>query len=127
MKFEHYAINVEDAVAVADWYIENCGLSAALALEDAPFTRFLADETGRVFLEIYSNPDALMPDYSSMHHLQYHLAFATADAQAEEKRLIEAGCSLIEKLTPEPGACLVMLRDPFGIPLQLCQRATPFE
>ncbi|MCZ6674722.1 MAG: VOC family protein [Verrucomicrobia bacterium] len=126
MKFEHYAINVEDSIAVADWYIENCGLTAAVALTEVPYTRFLADDTGRVFIEIYSNPAAPMPDYANMSHLQYHLAFETADAGAEKERLMAAGCTYVEELNPQEGTRLIMLRDPFGIALQLCQRANPF-
>lgn len=127
MKFEHYAINVEDSVKVADWYIEHCGLTAKVAMTDAPYTRFLADDTGRVFIEIYSNPSAPIPDYASMNHLQYHLAFETADAEAEQERLMAVGCTLVEELNPQTGTRLIMLRDPFGIALQLCQRATPFS
>lgn len=125
MKFEHYAINVEDSVAVADWYIENCGLTAAVAMSEAPFARFLADDTGRVFLEIYSNLTATIPDYANMNHLIYHLAFAVTDAGAERERLMAVGCTFIEELNPQPNTRLIMLRDPFGISLQLCQRANP--
>lgn len=126
MKFEHYAINVEDSVKVADWYSEHCGLKAVVALKDAPYTRFLADDTGRVFIEIYSNPAAPVPDYSQMSHFQYHLAFAVSDVEAEKERLLAAGCSYVEEVNPEEGTRLIMLRDPFGIALQLCQRAHPF-
>ncbi len=127
MKFEHYAINVEDSVQVADWYVENCSLTAVVALKELPYTRFLADDTGRVFIEIYSYPAAPMPDYSTMSHLQYHLAFEVAHAGAEKERLLAAGCTFVEELNPEEGTRLIMLRDPFGIALQLCQRATPFS
>ena len=127
MKFEHYAINVKDSVAVADWYIENCGLTARVAMTDPPFTRFLADDTGRVFIEIYSNPVAPMPDYSTISHLLYHLAFAVSDAGAEQARLMAVGCTFVEELNPQPNSRLIMLRDPFGIPLQLCQRANPMS
>lgn len=127
MKFEHYAINVEDSIAVADWYIEHCGMKAEVALTEAPFTRFLSDETGRVVIEIYANPAAPVPDYASQNHLVYHLAFAVEQIDAEKERLMAAGCSLIEELSPQPGTRLVMLRDPFGMALQLCQRATPFK
>lgn len=127
MKFEHYAINVDDAAKVADWYIENCGLTARVAMASAPFTRFLADDTGRVFIEIYSNPSAPFPDYSEMSHLLYHLAFEVADAGAEKERLMTAGCSFVEELNPQEGSRLIMMRDPFGIALQLCQRANPFN
>ncbi len=127
MKFEHYAINVDDAAKVADWYIENCGLTARVAMDKAPFTRFLADDTGRVFIEIYSNPVAAFPDYSAMSHLLYHLAFEVADAGAEKDRLMSAGCSFVEELNPQEGTRLIMMRDPFGIALQLCQRVNPFS
>lgn len=127
MKFEHYAINVQDAVQVADWYIEHCGLKAVVALEKAPYTRFLADDTGRVFIEIYANTTAPVPDYAQMSHFQYHLAFAVTDVESEKERLLAAGCSYVEEVNPGPGSRLIMLRDPFGIPLQLCQRANPFS
>jgi catechol 2,3-dioxygenase-like lactoylglutathione lyase family enzyme len=126
MKFEHYAINVEDAVAVADWYTKNCGLTAAVALTELPFTRFLADETGRVFFEIYSNPTAPMPDYATMNHLQYHMAFEVSDAEAEKERLMAVGCTFVEELGDGNKTRLIMLRDPFGIALQLCQRENRF-
>ena len=127
MKFEHYAINVEDSEKVSDWYIENCGLKAVVALIDPPYTRFLADETGRVFIEIYSNTNAPIPDYVQMNHLTYHLAFAVSDVDAEKERLITAGCTYVEEIKHPEGSRLIMLRDPFGIPLQLCQRTTSFD
>lgn len=126
MKFEHYAINVADAEAVADWYIENCGLTARVALTEPPFTRFLADDTGRVFIELYSNPAAPFPDYSDMSHFLYHLAFEVADVDSEKDRLMSAGCTYVEELGDGDKTRLVMLRDPFGIALQLCMREKPF-
>ena len=127
MKFEHYAINVEDSIAVADWYVEHCGMKIELALTAVPFTRFLSDSTGRVTIELYTNPSAPIPDYASRNPLEYHLAFAVEDVDAEQTRLMDAGCSFVEEVNPEPGTRLVMLRDPFGMPLQLCQRARPFQ
>ncbi len=127
MRFEHYALNVPDPVAVADWYVAHCGMRVVRALEDAPFTRFLADETGRVVWEFYANPSATIPDYGSMHPLEYHLAFAVENVDAEHERLVAAGARFVEEVNPEEGTRLVMLRDPFGLCLQLCQRAAPFE
>lgn len=126
MKFEHYAINVPDSVAVADWYVKHCDMSIVFSGEKAPFMRFLADKTGRVVVELYSNSAAKIPDYASMNPLEYHLAFAVEDAGAEMDRLVEAGASFYVELNPEEGTRLIMLRDPFGMPLQLCQRAKPF-
>ena len=127
MKFEHYALNVADSVAVADWYVAHCGMRIVRAIEGAPHTRFLADETGRVVWEFYSNPAATIPDYASMHPLEYHLAFAVEEVDAERERLCAAGARFVEEVNPEDGTRLVMLRDPFGLCLQLCQRATPFS
>ena len=55
MKFEHYAINVEDPVAVADWYVAHCEMIIALSVDGPPYMRFLADKTGRVVVELYCN------------------------------------------------------------------------
>ncbi len=126
MKFEHYAINVEDPVAVADWYVAHCEMSIALSIEAPPFMRFLADKTGRVVVELYCNQSAKVPDYSSMDPLEYHLAFAVEDAEKEKDRLIKAGATFVVEVNPQEGTRLIMLRDPFGMSLQLCQRAQPF-
>jgi glyoxylase I family protein len=126
MKFEHFAINVSDVRAMAAWYVQNLGLSVARAREDAPFTHFLADETGRVIIELYSNPAATMPDYKSQHPLVFHIAFVAGDARAIRARLEKAGATLhVEETTPD-GSLLVMMRDPWGVPLQFCQRSNPF-
>ena len=126
MKFEHYAINVEDPVAVADWYVAHCEMSIALSIDGPPYMRFLADKTGRVVVELYCNLAAKVPDYKSMDPIEYHLAFAVEDAESEMNRLIEAGASFVVEVNPQEGSRLVMLRDPFGMSLQLCQRVQPF-
>ncbi|THH42112.1 hypothetical protein E4021_03740 [Neolewinella litorea] len=50
----------------------------------------------------------------------------TSDAAALRDTLTLAGGKVVEEISPEPGTHLVMLRDPFGIPLQLCQRKRPY-
>lgn len=126
MKFEHYALNVPDAVAIADWYVKHCRMKIVKAIDVAPHTRFLADETGRVVLEIYSNRAVEMPDFAEMDSLEYHLAFAVDDPEAERERLQAVGARFEESVQPSEGTKLIMMRDPFGMALQLCQRANPF-
>ena len=55
MIFEHFALNVTNPVEMADWYVENLEMKIVRSIDKSPFTRFLADRTGRVVLEIYSN------------------------------------------------------------------------
>ncbi len=126
MKFEHFALNVPDCRAQAAWYVEHVGFAVARRREDAPFTHFLADETGRTVVELYSNPKAPIPDYAAAHPLCFHLAVVAADAQAERARLEKAGATLFLEEPQPDGTLLIMLRDPWGVPLQLCQRTKPF-
>ena len=127
MTFEHFAFNAPDARAAAEWYVTHLGLRILRAQDKSPYTHFLADDTGRVVLEIYSNPTATIPDYPSEHPLRFHFAFAVVDARAEQKRLTAAGATTAEEVTPPDGSLLIMMRDPWGVPVQLCQRAQRFD
>lgn len=126
MKFEHFALNVPEPVAQARWYVEHLGFTVARKRDDAPFMHFLADETGRIVLELYRNPKAAIPDYTAMEPLTFHLAVVSADAAGDRARLEEAGATLLFEDPQSDGSLMIMLRDPWGVPLQLCQRATPF-
>jgi len=122
MKFEHFALNVPDAPAQARWYVQHLGFKIVRSREDAPFTHFLADETGRTVVELYTNPKAAIPDYSAQHPLNFHLAVVAADAKAERTRLEKAGANLYLEEPQPDGSMLIMMRDPWNVALQLCQR-----
>ena len=126
MRFEHFALNVPDVRATVAWYVQHLGLLVARARAEAPYTTFLGDEAGRVFLELYTNPKDPIPDYAAQHPLRVHFAFAVKDAEAECARLQRAGATLIVKEPMPDGTLLIMLRDPWGVPVQLCQRTQPF-
>ena len=122
MRLEHVAINVENSVAMADWYVKNCGMKVVLQVDGPPFTRFLADAGGRTAIEIYSNPAAPVPDYAHQNPLVYHHAFAVDDLDGVKDRLMHTGATFVEEVKLENGARLIMLRDPWGVPLQLVHR-----
>ena len=126
MKFEHFALNVPETRAQAQWYVQHLGFTIARSREDAPYTHFLADETGRTIVELYTNPKAVIPDYASAHPLCFHIAVVAADAKAERARLEKAGAKLFLEEPQPDGTLLIMMRDPWGVPLQLCQRTKPF-
>ena len=126
MTFEHFALNVPEVRAHAAWWVQHLGLTVARKRDDAPYTHFLADATGRVFIELYSNPAAAVPDYTQMNPLVLHVAFVSADALSEKARLEAAGATFVLEDKLADGSSLVMMRDPWGVALQFCQRAKPF-
>ena len=126
MKFEHFALNVPDARRMSLWYVDHLGMQIVRRREEAPYTHFLADETGRVIMELYTNPESAIPDYPSAHPLTFHVAVVAENALAAQERLEMAGARLFKEDTLPDGTILTMMRDPWGVPLQLCQRANPF-
>lgn len=125
MTFEHFALNVKVPVKMAQWYTENCGMKIVRTIEDGHSTRFLADEQGNTIMELYSNDKAIYWDFVNYHPLSFHFALKVNNAESIKAKLTEAGATLEEDLKLEDGSHLVMLRDPFGIPLQICQRSIP--
>lgn len=125
MKFEHVAFNVKEPARVAAWYVEHLNMEIRLAMDEPPYMHFLADESGSALFEIYNNPPDQVPDYPNQDPLILHLAFVCPDPDREKERLLAAGCTLHQDLQTDDGRRLVMLRDPWGLPIQLCKRAQP--
>ncbi|MFV0366135.1 MAG: VOC family protein [Mangrovibacterium sp.] len=122
MKIEHFALNVSDSVAMAEWYVENLAFKMVKAGSDAPFVRFIADADG-CMLELYSNSSAPTFDFSQVHHLSLHLAFESDCPETDQKRLEAAGASFVEKVETPDGDTLIMMKDPWGVAVQLCKRS----
>lgn len=126
MKIEHFAYQVNAPFAVADWYTKNLGFTIKRSSESPVPVCFLADSAGDVMLEIYNNPAVVTPDYASMDPLLLHLAFVCAGVPEKAKELTAAGATLLSGPETTPGGDeLAMLRDPWGLAIQLCQRAEP--
>ena len=126
MVFEHFALNVANIGQVVDWYSKNLGLRVVSEQKVAPFMTFMADSTGRVVLELYSREDAKKRNFETEHPLTFHVAFVSEDAENDKQRLVAQGATFLEEVHKPDGSHLVMLRDPWGMPLQLCQRAIKF-
>lgn len=126
MNIEHIALNVADPVAMTEWYTRHLGMRVARAIPGPTNTHFLADESGRVVLEIYHHAKAPVPDYRSMDPFMLHIAFVADDVKAIRDRLLKAGASAADEITVAPtGDELTMLRDPWGVPIQFVKRAKP--
>ncbi len=125
MKIEHFAVNVAEPLQMADWYVAHLGLSIVKKMEEPPYMIFMADDSGTIMLEIYNNPKGAVLDYQVFHPLTVHLAFVSDNPREDKERLLQAGATLCSDDILEDGSHLVMLKDPWGLAIQLCKRAVP--
>jgi glyoxylase I family protein len=126
MNIEHIALNVADPPAMAEWYARHLGMRTVRRPPGPTHTHFVADESGRVVLELYHHLQAPVPDYAAMDPFVLHVAFSAADVKRTREQLLAAGAtSAGEPSTTPAGDELVFLRDPWGVTIQLVKRATP--
>ncbi len=126
MRLEHAAFNVEDAKALAAWYVEHLEMTIVRSFDEPPYIHFLADSARKTLVEVYSNPLGEFVNYSAYHPVTFHLAFAVDDMEAERQRLAAAGAELDGDVDTTPGGDkLAFLRDPWGYTIQLVQRVNP--
>jgi len=125
MKLEHFALNVEDPIAMSKWYTKNLGLKVVRQMDKSPFMTFLSDNSGRIMIEIYKNPAVEVPLYRTMNPLLVHIAFVSEAPEEDKSRLLGAGATIESEQHLEDGSHLIMLRDPWGLSIQLCKRGTP--
>ncbi len=124
MELEHLALQVEDPAAMADWLEANLGMKVVRAGEPPISVRFIVDDGGRTMLELYRNPTIDVPDYRNQSPIWLHIAFASHDVRGDFKKLLVAGASVVDgPTTTAAGDELAMLRDPWGVPIQLVKRA----
>lgn len=122
MIIEHVAINVSDPDQMVEWYVKVLGMK--LLRQANEYTYFIADERESTVLEIYHNPAAPVPDYKNLDPLILHFAFISDDLDKDMQRLIQAGAVLQKGIaTTKEGDRLAMLRDPWGVCIQLASRA----
>jgi len=127
VKLEHVALLVADPPAMARWYAGHLGMKVVKRSDEAPgFARFLADAEGVSVLETYASDVHPVPDYRAMDPALLHVAFTTGEIEGTRDRLIAAGATPVGEITQnDAGDRFAMLRDPWGLALQLADRARP--
>ena len=126
IRLEHVAINVEDPVSMAKWYVKNLGMKLVRKGPPPVNMHFISDAGGNMMLEIYNNPPDAVPDYTSMDPLLLHIAFMVDDVKGIREKLIAAGATAAGEITiTSSGDELAMLRDPWGVAIQFVKRAKP--
>ncbi|MCY2927678.1 MAG: VOC family protein [Planctomycetota bacterium] len=127
MNIEHMALQVARPADMARWWCDNLGMKVLRQMGPEAF--FLADQAGRVVLEIYHNPAVAVPDYAQWEPARFHIAFASPDVPADAARLVAAGGRLegtLADIKPtDSGDVFAIVRDPWGVAVQLVRRANP--
>ncbi len=124
MKFEHLAYNIHSPEEAVEWYVKNLKMKVVSHVQGS--MAFLADSSGRIIFELYRNPSYPCINEKPLEPLTLHHAFAVDDVAQTMKRLIDAGATLVDDVkTTGAGDVMCMLRDPWGIGLQILKRAAP--
>jgi glyoxylase I family protein len=111
---------------MAKWYCENLGMKIVRKGPPPINMHFISDAGANMMLEIYHNPPDAVPDYASMNPLMLHIAFMVDDVKGTCRKLIAAGATVAtQAATTDSGDELAMLRDPWGVPIQIVKRANP--
>lgn len=120
---EHIAWQVMDPAAAANWYVSHLGFRLRHRAGGVADAHFIQDEASGICLEFYRSPDLPVPDFPGMHPLANHLAITVSEPAETLSRLLAAGASLVADFPVSAGGDrLAMLRDPWGLPLQLVAR-----
>jgi len=123
---EHYALNVADSRAKAHWLVENLGMVVMTEGKAPSYGMFVADAEKHMMLELYHNDKVPVIAFATVSHNATHLAYSVGDITAAKAQLVGAGATVVEDILKTPGGDFVlMLRDPWGEPLQLVTRAVP--
>ncbi len=125
MRIEHIGYPAGQPAKVAQWYGEHLGFRTLRSQEQAPYTHFLLDGAGEGMLEIYHYAEVPPPEYGRQDPLLLHLAMEVEEEpiEAATERLLAAGATVASAMvTTEAGDRLIMLRDPWGFPIQLASR-----
>jgi glyoxylase I family protein len=126
VRIEHLALNVANPPAMADWYAANLGLKIVRQDDSAVHCRFLGDAEGHALIELYHNAALPLLDLAAIAPATLHLAFETPDIDSDRRRLVAAGATALDEVTTTSvGDRWAMLRDPFGLVIQLVQRRRP--
>ena len=118
MKLEHVAFDVPDPEKLIAWWCEHLGFRRS-----KPGSAFILDDSGIMGLEIYRTGETpAAPDYKSMNSMTLHVAFVSDDVKADADRLVAAGATLEQITLENPAFNMAILRDPWGVAIQLCRR-----
>lgn len=125
-RFEHIAFNRNDSRAVADWYVNNLGMVVQHESGEPDYGRFVADAGKNLMFELYQKKEVPVIDFDKIDVLSIHIAFTAKDLNKVKVKLVGARAKVAKDIyKSSAGDSILILRDPWGLPLQFIQRAVP--
>jgi glc operon protein GlcG len=123
---EHFAFNVQDAESIGKWYIKNLKMQLMREATKPNYNCFLADAGKHYMIELFDSKEFPYMDLNKLNTTAFHLAFMVKDISSIKEKLLSLKCSLIEDIkTTQSGDKVLMLRDPWGLPIQFVERQKP--
>ena len=122
---EHLAINMADSRARSMWYRDNFGFVAICDATVGPFTIFSSDAGKHLMFELYHFPQYPIVDFQKLNPFSMHVAFATNNVAGARDGLTKGGASFIEFHNTAQGDSVLVLRDPWGMPIHIVKRVKP--
>lgn len=121
VRFEHVAIDVQNPKKVADWYVKYVGLKIVSASKKMIF---VTDPGKHFMFELYHKAET-KGSYAKLDHPASHVAFATDDAEALSKKMVEGGAKVLKQFKNPVGDTVINMQDPWGNNLQVIHRVKP--
>lgn len=123
---EHIGFVVKDAHKAAQWYNLHLGFNVLKTAPDNS-AAFIQCRDNHLIIELISEGAVKAAAEDLTHPLQAHIAFRTDAFDEDMDALIEAGAEhAMDCETADPEAKVCILKDPFGLYIQLAQRKQEF-
>ena len=123
---EHVAFNVRDSRAQAAWHRSEFGLKVSREGGGPDYGFFLVDGGEHMMFELYQNSRHPVLDFPNMSSMSVHLAYVVTNVAAAKEGLLAKGATIAEDLATTPsGDHVLMIRDPWGLSVQLVKRVVP--
>lgn len=126
IRFEHIGINVKDPIAAAKWYSENLNMKIIREGTAPNYSTFVADSSTHMMIEFNYNKDYPTIDSLNLNYDSFHLAFCVSNISMIKEKLLNAGAAILNDIRKtDSGDQVLVLRDPWGLPIQFVQRVKP--
>jgi glyoxylase I family protein len=120
---EHIELNVPDPLAMIKWYTKNLEMIVIRQGSAPNYSSFIADSGRHMMLEIAHYDEYPPIDMQKASHMSLHLAFMVKDIAAVKEKLIAEKATVADDInTTSSGDKLLVLRDPWGFPIQFVER-----